>query len=101
MGYQLYRRTDGIDHDAGSVLLGHYDDFDDALTARDEDTVRLFETTAAGEVMMVRHDIVGHGASGPVSCHPVTTAIERRTAGDPAEVEDIRGWLKRIHAFAE
>jgi hypothetical protein len=100
MSYQLYRRTDGIDSDAGSVLLGQYADFEEALTARDEDTVRLFETTMPGEVMMVRHDIVGPGASGPTSFHPVTTAIERRTLNDAAEIDEVRGWLKRIHAFA-
>jgi hypothetical protein len=98
MGYQLYRLVDVVDEETGSELLGVYEAFEDALTARDEDTIRIFETTSRGEVMLVRHDIVGPGADGSATCHPVTTAVERKTLGDPAEIADVRGWLSRIHA---
>jgi hypothetical protein len=95
MSYQLYRRADA---DAGSLLLGRYEAFEDALAARDEDTVRLFAATSPGEVMLVRHDIIGPGEDGPATLHPVTTAVERRSPAELNEVEDVRGWLARIHA---
>jgi hypothetical protein len=95
MSYQLYRLADA---DPGSLLLGSYEAFEDALTARDEDTVRLFAATSPGDLMLVRHDIIGPGAHGPATLHPVTTAVERRSPADLDEVDDVRGWLARIHA---
>jgi transketolase len=96
MSYQLYRRVDAA---PGSLLLGSYVAFEDALVARDEDTVRLFAATSPGEVMLVRHDIIGPGEDGPATLHPVTTAVERRSPADLKEVDDVRGWLARIHAM--
>jgi hypothetical protein len=98
MGYLLYRLADVVDRAAGSVLLGDYEAFEDALSARDEDTVRLFAATSPGEVMLVRHDIVGPGANGPATFHPVTTAVERDGRTDRSEIDEVRGWLTRIHA---
>jgi hypothetical protein len=97
MSYQLYRRDDASNDDEGSVLLGVYGLFEDALAARDDDTVRVFASTSPGEVMVVRHDIVGPGADGPATLHPVTTAVERQRFSDPVELDEIRGWLSRIH----
>jgi hypothetical protein len=94
MSYRLYRLAD-----AGPELLGIYEAFEDALAGRDEDTVRLFAATSPGDLMLVRHDIIGPGADGPVTLHPVTTAVERRSATDLNEIDDVRGWLARIHAI--
>lgn len=98
MTYRLYRLADVASSGDDDLLLGVYEDFEDALAARDEDTVQVFAATLAGEVMTVRHDIVGPGAQGPATSHPATTAVQRRGSGDPAELEEVRGWLARIHA---
>jgi predicted DNA-binding protein with PD1-like motif len=96
MTYQLYRLAESNGAHTDALLLGAYDDFDEALAARDQDTVLLFAITSPGEVMAVHHDIVGPGADGPFTAHPVSTAVERTGVAGVDEVEEIRGWLARI-----
>lgn len=100
MSYQLIRRIDVAADRSEALLLGTYEEFTAALAARDEDTVALFAATAEGEVMLVRHDIVGPGAHGPSTTHPMTTAVERRGLTDVDEVAEVRDWLTHIHAPA-
>ena len=100
MSYQLFRCVDLAADRSEAVQLGTYTEFTAALAARDEDTVALFATTGAGMVMLVRHDIVGPGAHGPSTIHPVTTAVERRSSADLDEVAEVRDWLNHIHAPA-
>jgi hypothetical protein len=98
MSYQLYRRVDSAAASPDLVLLGAYEDFVAALAARDEDTTALFATTAVGEVMLVRHDIVGPGVHGPSTVHPVTTASQRHGSTDHHEIDELRDWLRHVHA---
>jgi hypothetical protein len=100
MTYQLYRLAENSEDRADSLPLGGYVTFAAAMTARDADTVRVFSVTPPGQVMVVHHDIVGPGADGPFTTHPVSTAVERRRHVDlDDDVEEIRGWLARVHAF--
>jgi hypothetical protein len=100
MSYQLYRRVDSAGTSPDAVLLGAYEDFVAALAARDADTVALFAATPTGVVMLVRHDIVGPGAHGPSTIHPVTTAAERRDVRELDAIDEMRDWLEHIHATA-
>jgi hypothetical protein len=100
MSYQLYRRVDLLNDRSDAVLLGAYEEFAAALAARDEDTVALLAATDAGEVMVVRHDIVGPGAHGTSTTHPVTTALERQDSTDRDELTEVRDWLTRVHGLA-
>jgi hypothetical protein len=92
MTYRLYRLAQPGDDIADGTLLGSFSLFDDALAARDADTVDLFAVTGAGEVLHAHHQIVG-----PASVHPVSTAIERPTPAGRQDIVDIRDWLGRIH----
>jgi hypothetical protein len=98
MTYRLYRLAETGDSAADAMYLGRFADFEAALAARDEDTVRLFAGTRAGDVLVVHHDIRGPGAEGRHTRHPVSTAIERRDPRNDQELHDIRDWLQRIHA---
>jgi hypothetical protein len=100
MTYQLYRLADTSDDLADAIPLGAFEGFEDALAARDEDTVRLFARTLPGQVLVVHHDILGPGIDGPWTAHPVSSAIERRSRYGVDEVADVRGWLARIHTLA-
>jgi hypothetical protein len=79
-------------------LLGAYEEFVAALAAGDEDTTVLFATTPVGEVMLVRHDIVGPGAHGPSTVHPVTTSVERCCSSFHDGIDEMRDWLEHVHA---
>jgi hypothetical protein len=98
--YQLYRLAASTDDASDGVLLGSFDDFDAALAARDTDTVELFSKTGPGLVLHAHHQILGPGALGPVTTHPVSTAIERSESADPREVHETRDWLATIHRSA-
>jgi hypothetical protein len=101
MSYRLYRLAQGSDDlTSDGVLLGTFENFELALAARDEDTVRLFAVTGAGQVLHAHHQILGPGARGPVTAHPVVTEIERSAACDLREVADARVWLESIHRLA-
>lgn len=100
MTYRLYRLTNAQDPARDGLLLGSFADFDTALAARDEDTVRLFSITGPGQIMQAHHRILGPGAQGAATEHPVSTEIERAlTAGDQ-QLAETRAWLTAIHRSA-
>jgi hypothetical protein len=99
-GYQLYRLAQPTDDVTDGVLLGTFDGFDEALAARDADTVELFSATGPGQVLHAHHQILGPGILGPITAHPVITEIERSASCDPRDVAEARAWLATIHRSA-
>jgi hypothetical protein len=97
MSYQLYRVASPCADVSTGMLLGDYDTFDDALCARDDDTAQLFEGTTPGQVLLACHQILGPGALGPATSHPVTSEMPRAAAGHDDDITDAREWLRRIH----
>jgi hypothetical protein len=97
MTYRLYRLAQPLDDIADGTLLGSFPDFDAALAARDEDTVELFAVTGPGELLSAHHQILGPGALGPATVHPVSTEIERATPTSRHELAETRAWLGAIH----
>jgi hypothetical protein len=97
MTYRLYRLAKPNDNPADGILLGSFPAFDDALAARDDDTVELFAVTGPGELLSAHHQILGPGALGPATVHPVSTEIERATPTGRNDVADAREWLRAIH----
>lgn len=98
MTYRLYRvAVPGGDVDSGS-WLGDFDSYDDALRARDDDAVRTFRRTPRGDVLLACHQILGPGAAGPCTAHPVTTELPRSATADVArDVADTEAWLRAVH----
>jgi hypothetical protein len=97
MTYRLYRLTRANGPLAEGMLLGSFNGFDEALAARDADTVELFSWTRAGQVLQAHHQILGPGSRGPATVHPVSTEIVRSPRGDPADITDAQAWLAAIH----
>jgi hypothetical protein len=100
MTYTLYRVDDPTGDPLNGVAIGDYASFEAALDARDDDTARLFSTTGPGLVLTAHHQIVGPGALGEATAHPMTTSLPRSTQAAVAEVEDARRWLRQIHGMA-
>lgn len=96
MTYTLYRVDDPTDP-LSNVAIGEYATFEAALDARDDDTARLFARTGAGLVLTAHHQIVGPGALGHATAHPITTCLPRASHPVDGEVGDARRWLKQIH----
>jgi hypothetical protein len=97
MTYTLYRVADPTDDPTTGIRLGRYARFEDALDARDDDTARLFAATGAGQILVVHHQIVGPGALGEATAHPVSTGLPRSGSPTDMEVTDARRWLNEIH----
>jgi hypothetical protein len=97
MTYRLYRLAQPCDNIADGILLGSFPDFDEALAARDEDTVELFALTGPGELLSAHHQILGPGGQGPTTVHPVSSEIERGTPTCREEIVETRAWLRAIH----
>jgi hypothetical protein len=97
MSYRLYRVTSPCADVSTGMLLGDYDTFDDALYARDDDTERLFAATAPGQVLLACHQILGPGALGTATAHPVTSEMPRGETPGVDDILDAREWLRRIH----
>lgn len=95
MSYQLYRVDAPCADIRTGVLLGTYSSFDDALSARDDDTAQLCQETGPGQVLLACHQILGPGTAGAATAHPVTSHIPRA----PGEADDTREWLRRIHTL--
>jgi hypothetical protein len=100
MTYRLYRLAQPCDDIAEATLLGSFAGFDDALAARDEDTVELFAVTGPGAVLSAHHQILGPGVLGPATVHPVNTQIERATPASREQIAETRAWLRAIHGHA-
>ena len=97
MAFHLYRLARPTDDFSNGQPLGSFEVFDDALAARDVDTIELFAQTNAGQVLYAHHLILGPGPVG-TSAHPVSTAIERAAVSVADEVAEARDWLDAIHA---
>jgi hypothetical protein len=97
MTYTLYRVADPSDDPTAGMRLGRYARFEDALEARDDDTARLFAATGPGQILVAHHQIVGPGALGETTAHPVSTGLPRSGAPTDEEVADARRWLEEIH----
>lgn len=102
MSYCLYRLDAPGDAFQDGAFLGVFATFDEALTARDDDTAALSAVTGVGcgtrqdGGLLACHQIVGPGVAGPHTAHPVITSVEAGdgTAADQAE---LLGWLRAIH----
>jgi|SRR5579885_2939628 len=99
MSYQLYRVTAPCADVNTGLLLGNYDTFDDALSARDDDTAQLFAQTTPGHLLLACHQILGPGTLGPATAHPVTSELPRSVSSRQDDVSDARAWLRRIHTI--
>jgi hypothetical protein len=97
MTYCLYRVADPTDDEATGVNLGEFATFEAAIEARDDDTARLFADTEAGATLVIHHQIVGPGALGSATRHPVSSGLPRSTPATLEEVADVRRWLEEIH----
>jgi hypothetical protein len=97
MTYTLYRVDDPTDDPSAGVHLGRYATFEAALDARDDDTVRLFAVTGPGQTLIAHHQIVGPGALGAVTAHPVSTGLPRPSFPADDDVGEARRWLDQIH----
>lgn len=98
MSYRLYRVADPCGDITDGTLLGEYDTFDAALDARDDDTAAMFGDTTPGHVLRACHQIVGPGALGHDTPHPVTSELPRPVGNRGADdVEEARQWLHHIH----
>jgi hypothetical protein len=96
MTYQLYR----IEHLGAAPIgpaLGAYPDFDTALSARDADVITQL-LDAPVPPREISHLVVGPGARGPRTSHPlVTFAGADVTDPDPAgEIAATAAWLDAV-----
>ena len=96
MTYQLYR----IEHLGAAPTgpaLGAFPDFDAALTARDADVIAQLRG-APVPPREISHLVVGPGALGPRTPHPlVTFAGAEVTDPDPAgEIAATAAWLDAV-----
>jgi hypothetical protein len=97
MAYTLYRVADPTDDPTLGVRLGRFATFEDAIEARDDDTTRLFAATGPGETLVAHHQIVGPGALGHSTPHPLSTGLPRSNAPRDGDVAEARRWLTEIH----
>jgi hypothetical protein len=99
VSYCLYRLDAPGDAFQDGAFLGVFDTFDEALTARDDDTAALSAVislvcgASQDDGLLACHQIVGPGVAGPHTAHPVITSVEA-AAADHAE---LLGWLRAIH----
>jgi hypothetical protein len=96
--YRLYRLAAPCDDPIDGDLLGVFDTFTDALDARDDDAVTLLESLD-GHPMLACHTIVGPGAGGELTSHPVTSSLGDDQRGEPLQerLEQTRHWLRQVH----
>jgi hypothetical protein len=98
MTYQLYR----IEHLGAAPTappLGAYPDFDTALRARDADVITQLRD-APVPPREIGHLVVGPGARGPRTSHPLI-AFAGAEVDDPdpaAEIAATETWLQRLRA---
>lgn len=99
MSYHLYRLAAPCDDPIDGDLLGVFPDFETALEARDDDAVLLLAEVGA-RPMLACHTIVGPGAEGRTTAHPVTSSLGE--SADTIDVDsvlaDTRRWLHRVHS---
>lgn len=83
--------------DVDGRLLGVYDSFQAALTARDELVVA--ELAARRDWFTVTHLLVEPDPEGGVAVCPVTSCVGPAGPGPltPADLEEVRVWLSLIH----
>ena len=96
MTYDLYRLHE-FGAQATDPALGHYPDFDAALGARDRDVIAQLRATPVPP-REINHLIVGPGARGSRTEHPLTTFAGADVSHlDPAaEVAATKAWLEAI-----
>jgi hypothetical protein len=97
--YRLYRLAAPCDDPIDGDLLGVFPDFEAALDARDDDAVTLLADSGARPILAC-HTIVGPGAGGETTAHPVISSLGE--SGQSVDVEGVlaetRDWLRRVHS---
>ncbi len=97
MAYRLYRVGSPGQDPADGELIGIFDEFDQALEARDDDAVALL-ASVGGSPMLACHHIVGPGLDGRDTAHAVTSSLGVDAPTDPGTLEDARAWLRHIRS---
>lgn len=97
MPYVLHR-IDRLGARPAGARLGEFDDFDVALTARDDDVLAQLHARPAPR-REISHLIVGPGVAGPATEHPMITfaGVDDNEPDPAAELAQIRRWLTALH----
>ena len=94
--YMLFR-TDRLGAGPTGAPLGTFRDFESALAARDDDLLAQLDRQPFPR-REVAHLIVGPGALGPQTAHPVVTCagVDVHHADPAAEIAATRIWLRSL-----
>jgi len=96
MTYTLYR-TERLGAGLAGAPLGTFSDFESALAARDDDLLAQLERQPVPR-REITHVILGQGAMGPQTEHPVVTCagVDADHTDPAGDIAATRTWLDAL-----